>query len=166
MNVTRIESQIVGGNSATIESSVKTLWEVNTKGRILFLEDVDQNGDHIEKRLDYMKQTRILDDAVIFGNFAEAQDEWLVELVLDRFAKSVSFPVFRVHGIGHGEINNPLPLLTNCKISTTDGGESYEFCVDNIGNAARGNDRNSIYLTNKFNVLAVIVLGFCYYINY
>lgn len=160
IDATRIESKIVGGNSATVEQSVRTSWEVETKGRILFLEEVAENGDHIEKRLDYLKQTRIFNDvaAVVFGNFAEAEEDWLIDFVLKRFAKSVPFPVFRVHGIGHGKINYPLPLLTRCEITSVDGGVKYELCVENIRYDAMIDD----HFTGKLNIsTTIITIGLC-----
>lgn len=131
INVTRIESKVVGGNSAMVEISIGTVWEVNPKGRVFFLEDIADNGDHIEKRLDHMKQCRTFDgvDAVIFGDFAEADSDELIDFVLDRFAKSVSAPVFRITNMGHDEINYPLPFLTSCVINSNDGGMTNHTVV-------------------------------------
>lgn len=162
LNVTRIESTVIGGNSQTVELSARTLWEANAKGRILFLEEVGERGDHIEKRLDYFTQIGMFDGvvAVIFGNFEDSDDDWLIDFVLYRFARSVTFPVFRVTGIGHGKINYPLPFLTDCHIESIDGGVTYEFCVDNVQNTGNGG-RKGANLTSKFSFLTVVVMYAC-----
>lgn len=54
-----------------------------------------------------MKLAGVLDqvDAVVFGDFTGADNYTLVEIALQRFAQEVSFPVFKLSGIGHGNIN-------------------------------------------------------------
>ncbi|XP_037032944.1 putative carboxypeptidase RC0549 [Bradysia coprophila] len=165
-----IESEIVGGNAALVEASVGTDWEVNSKGRILFFEDVGEAAYSIERSLDHMKQARIFDgaDAVIFGDFTQADNTTLMNIVFDRFAESVSFPVFRVTGIGHGSVNIPLPFLTHTEMRNVEGLD-YELCVDNIQNYSReysnstdnNNNSNSIsgHQFSQFNFFAVIIIG-------
>ncbi|KAG4078485.1 hypothetical protein HA402_009197 [Bradysia odoriphaga] len=118
-----------------------------------------------------MKQARIFDgaDAVIFGDFTQADNNTLMNIVFDRFAESVSFPVFRVTGIGHGSVNIPLPFLTYTEMRNVEGLD-YEFCVDNIQNYSRdntnstdnnNNNSNSIsgYQFSQLNLFAVIIIG-------
>lgn len=164
INVTTIESKVVGGNSAMSEISIGTIWEIRPKGRIFFLEDIGDLAHHIEKRLDHMKQARTFDgvDAVVFGDFSETDSQELVDFVLDRFAQSVNFPVFRVTNMGHDEVNLPLPLLTYCKINSDDGGVTYEFCVDNIqstSSTGNGSDSSSssVYPVSEISFLALTV---------
>ncbi len=161
VNVARIESRVVGGNAALVEASIGTVWQVQTKGRIFFLEDVGEAAYSIERSLDHMKQSGIFDgvDAVIFSDFTRPDDVDLMNLVFDRFAKSVSFPVFRVTGMGHGDINYPLPFLTHTEITRNVDGVNYEFCVDNIQDTPIGKS-NSVRLTSKLAVLAVTVISF------
>lgn len=159
VNATKIESKVVGGNAALVEASIGTLWEVKANGRILFLEDIDEAPYSIERSLDHMKQSGIFDgvDAVIFGDFT-LTDTVTMSLVFDRFAASVSYPVFRVTGMGHGEINYALPFLTHSEISSDDGGVSYEFCVDNIQSTSKG---NRVHATSNFNLIVGIIIGIC-----
>lgn len=156
LNVTRIQSIFVGGTFELVENSIGTLWEVQAEGRILLLEDIGYNATYAEKQLDRMKYSRVFNGikAVIFGDFVEPDDDDLIDLVLDRFAQSVSFPVFRITGTAHGEVNYPLPLLTSSVINSIDG-VIYEFCVDNIQNSASS---NSVYQTCNFILLAVILI--------
>ncbi|NUY39152.1 LD-carboxypeptidase [Wolbachia endosymbiont of Litomosoides brasiliensis] len=132
----RLESKIVGGNMILVENSIGTAWQINAKGKILFLEDVRVYPYAIERSLDHLKQAHIFDEvhAVIFGNFINSGNDNLVEVVKERFAKSVNFPVFTVQGIGHGYVNDPLPLNTHAAVGVQDEKEGLFFIdVQNIG---------------------------------
>lgn len=162
VNVTRIESKVVGGNAALVEASIGTLWEVNTKERVFFLEDVGEAPYSIERSLDHMKQAKIFNgvDAVIFGDFTETDND-LMDVVFDRFAESVSFPVFRLTGMGHGTINYPLPFLTYTEISVD--GLTYQFCVNNIQNTITSNS-NSVYAASNKHFLMAFMIGLYLYL--
>ena len=119
----KLESKIVGGNMTIVENSIGTSWQINTKDKILFLEDIRVYPYAIERSLDHLKQALIFDElkAVIFGDFINSGNDDLVEAVKERFAKSVNFPVFTIQGIGHGSTNDPLPLNTPAVISSKEG---------------------------------------------
>lgn len=125
----RLESKIVGGNMTLVENSIGTAWQVNAKGKILFLEDIRVYPYAIERSLDHLKQAHIFDgvQAVIFGNFTNSGNDNLIEIVKERFAKSVNFPVFTIQGIGHGYTNDPLPLNTYATVSIQDEKEGLFF---------------------------------------
>jgi muramoyltetrapeptide carboxypeptidase len=79
----RLKSKIVGGNMTLVENSIETAWQINAKGKILFLEDVRVYPYAIQRSLDHLKQAHILDEvhAVIFGDFIRSGDDNLVEVV-------------------------------------------------------------------------------------
>jgi muramoyltetrapeptide carboxypeptidase len=131
----KLESKIVGGNMTLVENSIGTTWQINAKNKILFLEDTRVYPYSIERSLDHLKQANVFDgvQAVIFGDFINSGDNNLVEIVKERFAKNVHFPVFTIQGIGHGHTNDPLPLNTHAVISTQDEKEGLFFMdVQNI----------------------------------
>ncbi len=119
------EGKITGGNLMLIQSSVATSWQIRGENNIIFIEDIDERAYRVERILIHLQQAGIFDHtkAVIFGDFVceEIEDQSEnITLVLQRFAKKMSFPVFKISGIGHGEINHPLPLGTKSKITCTD----------------------------------------------
>lgn len=131
----RLESKIVGGNMTLVENSIGTTWQINAKDRILFLEDVRVYPYAIERSLDHLRQANVFEGvhAVIFGDFIKSGDDNLVEIVKERFAKSVDFPVFTIQEIGHGHANDPLPLNTTAIIGVQDEKEGLFFMdVKNI----------------------------------
>lgn len=165
VSVTEIESTVVGGNAALVEASIGTVWEVKTKGRIFLLEDVGEAAYSIERSLDHMKQAGTFDgvDAVVFADFTIADNATLMDIVFDRFAESVSFPVFRVTGIGHGPVNKPLPFLTYSEIKIIDGSD-YEFCVNNIQSTT--NTNNGSVNGNGNRVFPTIVPLVVFYLSF
>jgi muramoyltetrapeptide carboxypeptidase len=126
-----IQGKIIGGNLTLVEASIGTAWEVQPAGKVLFLEETGEAAYRLERSLDHIKQTTILDSilSIIFGDFTPSDDPGLVDLVLSRFAKSVSFPVFRLTGIGHGSVNHPLPLNTNAEITLIDPEQALYSCT-------------------------------------
>jgi muramoyltetrapeptide carboxypeptidase len=116
LNTCTIKSKVIGGNMTLVANSIGTPWQIDAKGRILFLEDTEVYPYQIERSLDHLKQANVFNgvDAVIFGDFTKSH---LVETVKKRFAQSVDFPVFTISGIGHGYINDPLPFNSHTVIN-------------------------------------------------
>lgn len=131
--VEEINSRIVGGNLELVETSLGTSWQVHTHSRILFVEDAGRPAWRIEMSLDHMRLAGVFDhvEAVIFGDFTGADNDTLVEIAFQRFAEDVTVPVFRIRGIGHGNVNYPLPLLAPTQI-TRIGSDAFRLCVNNV----------------------------------
>jgi muramoyltetrapeptide carboxypeptidase len=136
-----ISGTITGGNLRILQSSLGTSWELNAKGKILFIEDVAERGYSVDRMLEQLFQAKIIDKglkALVFGDFTEGQEKDGKDLTLDameRFAKRVSYPVLRGLPAGHGhELNYPVPFNTKCtlklgrsaELSCSYGG-SHEF---------------------------------------
>ena len=110
-----ITAPIIGGNLTLVESSLGTFWQVETLEKILFLEEIDERGYHIDRSLVHLCQADLFKKAkaVILGDFiggTEKDGNSLIEPVLQRFADSLSIPVFKMAGIGHGFVTASLPL--------------------------------------------------------
>lgn len=133
-----VRSRVVGGNLTLVENAIGTVCRLTGTGKIVFLEDINVQPYSLERSLDHLRQVDgTLDGAaaVVFGSFTKSEPVDLLDLVFRRFAAAVPYPVFRVHGIGHGFANNPLPLNTDAIVEsciTTDGHLSYTLTVDNI----------------------------------
>lgn len=154
-SVQEINSRVVGGNLELIETSLATFWQIDTRERIVLFEDVGRPAWRVEMTLDHMKLAGIFDnvEAVVFGDFTSDNDT-LMEIALQKFSQDVSFPVFKLSGIGHGNVNYPLPLLSPARITRTDS-NSYQLCVNNINDDIVSSTSNS-KLGNRFNFLIFI----------
>lgn len=119
----QINSSITGGNLSLVQTSVGTPWQVDTKNKVVFLEEVDERGYRIDRALQHLKQANIFENvkAVILGDFidgAEPNGSSLINPVLKRFAEETHIPVLSCPGIGHGKENRPLPLGTSVNLQT------------------------------------------------
>lgn len=112
-----IESSIIGGNLCLIQNSINTVWQPNSKNKIIFLEEVGERAYRVDRMLVHLQQAGLFKQVkgLIFGDFTEGLEsdgKSLIPLVLKRFAGQCNFPVLQVSGIGHGNFNDPIPLGT------------------------------------------------------
>jgi muramoyltetrapeptide carboxypeptidase len=119
-----IESQITGGNLALTECSLGTSWQIDTKDKILFIEDVGVRGYAVDRMLEHMKQAKCFEniDALIIGNIMcmpEASGKALCDGAIARFIKDLEIPVFGSDDFGHGKVN--LPLVLNATVELIGG---------------------------------------------
>ena len=115
-----IDFSITGGNLTIIQNSIGTSWQIAPKGKILLLEEVDEEPYKVDRSLNHLKQAGIFDDAsaVIFGDFTASKEHLFadklysqkIEQLLKNFAHIADIPVFRIENIGHGDINHPIAL--------------------------------------------------------
>lgn len=127
-----LNAPIVGGNLTLVEASIGTSWEIGTQDKILFLEDISIAAYSMERSLEHLKQAGLFNSvqAVIFGDFIDADSQNLIQYVQKRFATDsmIRCPVFVIQGIGHGRINLPLPFNTHGEIKLVQPGDRYELC--------------------------------------
>ncbi|MES2997897.1 MAG: LD-carboxypeptidase [Pseudomonadota bacterium] len=114
-------SPVVGGNLTLIQTSLATPWQIDIKNKILFLEEVNEAAYRIDRMLQHLQQSGILQPvkAVLFGDFIPAKksnDRVLIQSVLKRFAETQNFPVLHCPDVGHGETNRSLPLATSATL--------------------------------------------------
>ncbi|MFP3120333.1 LD-carboxypeptidase [Rickettsia sp. R2] len=111
-----VNGKLTGGNLTMVQTSIGTSWQIKTKGKILFLEDVNIAPFRLDRELLHLKQAGLLEDvkAIIFGSFGKDLDATM--LVLRNFADSLDIPVFKTNRFGHEKINDPIIYNTNSKI--------------------------------------------------
>lgn len=126
-----IQGELTGGNLTLLSISIKDpLWEVETDGKILFLEDWNEKGYQLARSLKYFYRIKKLENikALIIGNLMagpldpdvlenKTQEEilWkLVKVFSEDYLKDI--PVFYTPRIGHGSGNDPLVLGWDIKL--------------------------------------------------
>lgn len=112
-----IQAPITGGSLSLVQTSLGTDWQIETKDKILFLEDVNEFAYRIDRMLQHLQQAGILSyvKAILLGDFtfpAKIEEEKKIQAVLERFAKEQSLPVLRCSEVGHGKKNRSLPFGT------------------------------------------------------
>lgn len=119
----KLTGTITGGNLRILQSSLGTSWELEAKGKILFIEDVSERGYSVDRMLEQLIQAKIIDKglkALVFGDFTEGLEKDGKDLTIEameRFAKRVPYPVLKGLPAGHGHaLNFPVPFNTKCEL--------------------------------------------------
>ena len=122
-----VSGVLTGGNLAIIVTTLGTKYEINTKDKILFLEDVDEEIGSLNRMLTHLKYAGKFSDckAVVFGNFAACKNTYtkenqhyeLLELLKDFFV-NYNKPVIYGMESGHKKpYMFTLPLGAECSIN-------------------------------------------------
>ena len=103
-----IDGKMTGGNLKIVESSIGTEWQINTTGKILFLEETNETEYAIDRSLIHLSHANLLSNvkAIIFGSFEMRAQE--VEFAIRKFAQSTKIPVFKTKNFGHDKKNYPI----------------------------------------------------------
>lgn len=129
-----VKAPIIGGNLSVLYSLRGTKTDIDTNGKILFLEDLDEYDYHIDRMLLSLKRGGKFDNlaGVIIGKFSDIKSGRIsfgksVEEIIFSYFKDGNYPVCFGFFAGHIEDNHALYL-----------GKNVEFeVITNIGSAPR-----------------------------
>lgn len=121
----RAKGELVGGNLSIISASLGTPYEINTKGKILLLEDINEEPYSIDRMLNQLRLGGKLRDAagIVLGDWGNAQPEeperslTLEEVIYDMF-HNIGKPVLKGYSIGHCKPNITVPIGAEAEIDT------------------------------------------------
>ncbi|MDQ3050663.1 MAG: LD-carboxypeptidase [Bacteroidota bacterium] len=123
----KAHAELVGGNLSLLYALAGTESDLHTKGKILFLEDLDEYLYHIDRMMMNLKRTGKLktlkglivgamndmkDNTIPFGKSAE-------EIILEA-VKEYDYPVCFGFNAGHLDENNPLVFGRKIKLVVTE----------------------------------------------
>jgi muramoyltetrapeptide carboxypeptidase len=131
----KAEGQLAGGCLSVVVASLGTRYEIDTKDKILFFEDIDEQPHRIDRYLTHLIQAGKLQQAkgIIFGPFTKCEyltkDNYfkfgvkLLDLIKERI-----FPlgIPAIYGLQFGHVTNKLTIpfggyaildATNCRIN-------------------------------------------------
>ncbi len=108
-----LNTELIGGNLSLIQCSIGTNWQIETDGKILFIEEVGERGYRIHRTLEHLKQAGIFNNikALILGDIQcvhEDNGESLCENAVKDFFHNANFPIIRSNAFGHNKENYPL----------------------------------------------------------
>ena len=106
---------LIGGNLSILISSIGTSYQPETKGSILFAEDIGEPPYKIDRMLTHLKLAGMLDgiSGFVFGtclNCKEAESAFSLRDVLEHHLLPLDVPVVMGLDIGHHERNFTLPV--------------------------------------------------------
>jgi muramoyltetrapeptide carboxypeptidase len=116
---------VIGGNLTLLVTTLGTEYEVNTKGKILFIEDVDEEPYKVDRMLNQLKMAGKFNDAagIIIGDFKNCvPDKRKESLTLDQlFVDHVipaNKPTMRGFQIGHSSPCLGIPIGSVANMNT------------------------------------------------
>lgn len=122
------KGELVGGNLALIASTIGTPYEIDTKGKILFLEDIGEEPYRIDRMLIQLKLSGKLDDAcgIILGDFNGCEPKKIREsLALQEVFEDILY-------------NLKKPIIYNLKFGHCNPKVTIPFGVKAVLNADKG----------------------------
>ncbi|WP_173917204.1 LD-carboxypeptidase [Halobacillus sp. Marseille-Q1614] len=117
--------ELVGGNLSLIVNSIGTPYEINTKGKLLLIEDVGEEPYRIDSFLSQLKLSGKLAEAagIVVGDFKDAEpkkreDSLSLEEVFDHYFSGLDGPVLSGFKIGHCLPHYAVPLGPKAELSS------------------------------------------------
>ena len=119
----KISGEIIGGNLSIIVTTLGTDYEIDTKGKILFIEEIEEEISRIDRMMTHLKYAGKFEDCngVLFGNFLGCENTYgkNYELMdfLQKFFKNYEKPVIYGLESGHEKPNLvTIPLGAKCSV--------------------------------------------------
>ncbi len=124
----KAEGIITGGNLSIISSLMGTPFEIDTKDKILLLEDVGEEPYRIDRMLNQLRLAGKFASlrGIIFGvcsNCDKKSDIWDLSLgeVLDKYFKPLKIPSFSGFLFGHTDYQMTIPIGAKAIINADEG---------------------------------------------
>ncbi|HWK21663.1 MAG TPA: LD-carboxypeptidase [Ureibacillus sp.] len=109
-----VRGELIGGNLTRLVNTLGTKFEVDTKDKIVLLEDIGESLENIDSMLNQLRLTRKLEEAAgfVIGNFADINEGTLEDVwtLLEEYLKPLRKPTVAGFMIGHCEPNIAIPL--------------------------------------------------------
>ena len=119
------EGEIIGGNLSLITSTMATEYEIDTKGKILFIEEIEESIYKLDRMLTQLALSGKFDDCagIIFGDFCnckkEHEDDFeIYELIQDIVVK-YNKPCIMNLKSGHCSPMVSIPFGVKCRLDAT-----------------------------------------------
>jgi len=117
------EGMLVGGNLMLITSLLGTPYELDTKGRILFIEEIGEHTYCIDRMLTQLRLAGKLDDCagIVFGDFKNCEIEFkaygfTIEEIIRDVVAPCGRPIFMNFQAGHCTPKITLPYGVMCRM--------------------------------------------------
>ena len=122
----KVTGQLIGGNLTLVTSLMGTPYELDLKGKLVFLEDIGEKPYRIDRMFTQLLLAGKLQDAagIVLGVFSDCEAKigdnslTLRETIEDRFSK-LGIPV--IYGMSFGHIGNnfTIPMGINATLDTS-----------------------------------------------
>ncbi|UAL53734.1 MULTISPECIES: S66 peptidase family protein [Metabacillus] len=121
----KASGELVGGNLSLITSSVGTAFEIDSKEKLLLIEDIDEEPYAVDRMLNQLYMSGKLTDAagILVADFhncvpQKRKNSIPFDEVLAHYIKLAGKPALRGFKIGHCSPNISVPLGTHAEMNT------------------------------------------------
>ena len=108
------EAELAGGCLSIVVTTLGTPYEINTAGKILFLEDIGERPYRLERMLTHLKMAGKFEQiaGLVFGSFSDCEGEGDrdLEKIIQELFHDAPYPVVAGLEAGHGKENLLLPF--------------------------------------------------------
>ncbi|MCA9241364.1 MAG: LD-carboxypeptidase [Planctomycetales bacterium] len=119
--------RLIGGNLSLVHALMGTPYEIETEGRILFLEDVGEAPYRVDRMLQTLKSAGKLQKpaGVVLGAFTRREEEdtegevVTIDEVLSGFFADAPYPVLAGFPVGHQRNNVTLPVGAQAELDAS-----------------------------------------------
>jgi len=110
----RADGEMIGGCLSLLVTTLGTPYEIDSRGKLLFIEDVGEAPYRIERMLTHLKMAGKFDQlaGLVFGDFAKCEGpgpRGIKEIIAELF-HDAAYPVVTGMRAGHGAENLTLPF--------------------------------------------------------
>lgn len=125
INEGKSEGEIIGGNLSLLVSTLGTSFEIDTREKVLFIEEIGEEPYQVDRMLNQLKMAGKLADAAgilvcDFNNCVPKEGKGSLSLndVIDYHLKSINNPVMKGFKIGHCSPHIAIPIGVKGTIDT------------------------------------------------
>ena len=110
----KVQAEMMGGCLSVVVTTLGTPYEIDTAGKMLFLEDVGEKPYRVERMLTHLKLAGKLEKlaGLVFGDFTQCEGEGPrdVRAIIGELFHKAPYPVVMGIPAGHGQENLALPF--------------------------------------------------------
>lgn len=129
----RAEGSLCGGNLSLLAASLGTPWEIDTRGKILFLEDIGEKTYRVDAMLTQLRNAGKFDHCagVLLGYWTDCPPEYpdrtlTLEEIFTQLILPAGKPVLMDFACGHGLPSVALPMGRRCRMDAD--AQTITFC--------------------------------------
>ncbi|QVK18132.1 LD-carboxypeptidase [Mycoplasmatota bacterium] len=120
-----IKAPIIGGNLSVLVSTLGTDYEIDTKGKILFFEEINEEVYRIDSMLAHLRLMHKLEECsgFIIGKFTKCLEEengFTIEDLIKQYIKPLNKPTIANFQAGHVSPNYMIPFGVEAYLNATE----------------------------------------------
>ncbi|PLR95204.1 S66 peptidase family protein [Bacillus sp. T33-2] len=116
--------QLAGGNLSLLVSTIGTPFEIDTRGKLLLIEDINEEPRSVDRMLNHLYMAGKLDDAagIVIGDFnncvAQREQSLTLDDAINHYIELAAKPALKGFKIGHCSPHVSVPLGVNATLDT------------------------------------------------